>query len=148
MNTNKNEMNESMMPHACILQTQRGKKRPQKLTQTQSTVTNLGPPAHLSIFLPPPGTLVRMHRAYLVRLAEVYGHLIGILHSFRARSRFTTMVAQTSFLQLKLQSRGVTLNPVNCTASLLLKLIIQSCHNRTSPHSFRLQETFSQTTVI
>ena len=34
-------------------------------------VTNLGPPAHLSIFLPPPGTLVRMHRAYLVRLAEV-----------------------------------------------------------------------------
>ena len=57
-------------------------------------VTNLGPPAHLSIFLPPPGTLVRMHRAYLVRLTEVYGHLIWILHSFR--SRFTTMDAQTS----------------------------------------------------
>ena len=41
---------------------------------------------------------VRMHRAYLVRLAEVYGHLVGILHSFRARSRCTTVDAQTLFL--------------------------------------------------
>ena len=42
-------------------------------------VTNLGPPAHLSIFLPPPRTLVRMHRAYLVRLAEIYGRFDGIV---------------------------------------------------------------------
>ena len=118
-----------------------------KRSELYNTGTNLGPPAHLSIFLPPPGILVRMHRAYLVRLAEVYGHLVGILHSFRARSRFTTMDAQTSFLQLKLQSREVTLDPVNCTASPLLKLIIQSCHRTHFSHSFRSPETFSQTTV-
>ena len=91
-----------------------------RLMNCYNIVTYLGPPAHLSIFLPPPGTLVRMHRAYLVRLAEVYGHLFGILHSFRARSRFTTLDAQTSFLQFKLQSREVTLKSFNCTASPLL----------------------------
>ena len=77
---------------------------------TPDTTCDEPGPTRLLVNLPPPGTLVRMHRAYLVRLAEIYGHLIGILHSFRARSRFTTMDAQTSFLQLKLQSREVTLN--------------------------------------
>ena len=39
------------------------KMRSIPLENFDDIVTNLGPPAHLSIFLPPPGTLVRMHRA-------------------------------------------------------------------------------------